>query len=176
MGNIPINTSIETFLQNLYSDRNLIKIYAKESDITPIYDGLSGTRSNLSQTLATGFKVELYESSEDTTMLDTIYLSVLGDINGDGMINASDGCCCIIAPLMVGVRRNFCRIFPYIGIFITRYYHLRGIIPAWQICMLCVVKIELKNFDSTYMSVWNYFKNQSVFTGIVITISLSTYS
>ena len=90
LGNIPINTSIETFLQNLYSDRNLIKIYAKESDITPIYDGLSGTRSNLSQTLATGFKVELYESSEDTTVLDTIYLSVLGDINGDGMINASD--------------------------------------------------------------------------------------
>ncbi len=90
LGNIPANTSIETFLQNLYSDRNLIKIYAKESDITPIYDGLSGTRSNLSQTLATGFKVELYESSEDTTMLDTIYLSVLGDINGDGMINASD--------------------------------------------------------------------------------------
>ncbi len=90
LGNIPANTSIETFLQNLYSDRNLIKIYAKESDITPIYDGLSGTRSNLSQTLATGFKVELYESSEDTTVLDTIYLSVLGDINGDGMINASD--------------------------------------------------------------------------------------
>ena len=90
LGNIPINTSIETFLQNLYSDRNLIKIYAKESDITPIYDGLSGTRSNLSQTLATGFKVELYDSSEDATLLDTIYLSVLGDINGDGMINASD--------------------------------------------------------------------------------------
>ena len=90
LGNIPINTSIETFLQNLYSDRNLIKIYAKESDITPIYDGLSGTRSNLSQTLATGFKVELYSNSTDTTPFDTIYLSVLGDINGDGRINASD--------------------------------------------------------------------------------------
>ena len=90
LGNIPINTSIETFLQNLYSDRNLIKIYAKESDITPIYDGLSGTRSNLSQTLATGYKVELYSNSTDTTPFDTIYLSVLGDINGDGMINASD--------------------------------------------------------------------------------------
>ena len=90
LGNIPINTSIETFLQNLYSDRNLIKIYAKESDITPIYDGLLGTRSNLSQTLATGFKVELYSNSTDTTPFDTIYLSVLGDINGDGRINASD--------------------------------------------------------------------------------------
>ena len=90
LGNIPVNTSIEVFLNNLYSDRNLIKIYAKESDITPIYDGLSGTRSNLSQTLATGFKVELYSNSTDTTPFDTIYLSVLGDINGDGMINASD--------------------------------------------------------------------------------------
>ncbi len=90
LGNIPVNTSIEVFLNNLQSDRNLIKIYAKESDITPIYDGLLGTRSDLSQTLATGFKVELYESSEDATLLDTIYLSVLGDINGDGMINASD--------------------------------------------------------------------------------------
>ena len=90
LGNIPVNTSIEVFLNNLQSDRNLIKIYAKESDITPIYDGLLGTRSDLSQTLATGFKVELYESSEDATLLDTIYLSVLGDINGDGMINSSD--------------------------------------------------------------------------------------
>ena len=90
LGNIPINTSIETFLQNLYSDRNLIKIYAKESDITPIYDGLLGTRSDLSQTIATGYKVELYSNSTDTTPFDTIYLSVLGDINGDGMINASD--------------------------------------------------------------------------------------
>ena len=90
LGNIPVNTSIEVFLNNLYSDRNLIKIYAKESDITPIYDGLSGTRSDLSQTLATGFKVELYSNSTDTTPFDTIYLSVLGDINGDGRINASD--------------------------------------------------------------------------------------
>ncbi len=90
LGNIPVNTSIEVFLNNLQSDRSLIKIYAKESDITPIYDGLTGTRSDLSQTLATGFKVELYESSDDATILDTIYLSVLGDINGDGMINASD--------------------------------------------------------------------------------------
>ena len=90
LGNIPVNTSIEEFLNNLQSDRNLIKIYAKESDITPIYDGLTGTRSDLSQTLATGYKVELYSNSTDTTPFDTIYLSVLGDINGDGMINASD--------------------------------------------------------------------------------------
>ncbi len=90
LGNIPVNTSIEVFLNNLQSDRNLIKIYAKESDITPIYDGLIGKRSDLSQTLATGFKVELYSNSTDTTPFDTIYLSVLGDINGDGRINASD--------------------------------------------------------------------------------------
>ncbi len=90
LGNIPVNTSIEVFLNNLQSDRNLIKIYAKESDITPIYDGLTGTRNNLSKTLATGSKVELYSNSTDTTPFDTIYLSVLGDVTGDGRITASD--------------------------------------------------------------------------------------
>ena len=88
LGNIPLNTSVETFLQNLYNDRNLIKIYANESNLNIIYDGLLGVRDNLSQTLATGNKVELYNNNGEKT--DTIYLSILGDINGDGRINASD--------------------------------------------------------------------------------------
>ena len=51
---------------------------------------MTGTRNNLSKTLATGSKVELYSNSTDTTPFDTIYLSVLGDVTGDGRITASD--------------------------------------------------------------------------------------
>ena len=91
MGNIPFGTNLPTFLNGLYNDTNLLKIYANDSDITPFYDGLEGVYpADPNIILATGFKVELYDSGEDETLLDTIYLSVLGDINGDGMINASD--------------------------------------------------------------------------------------
>ena len=88
MGGIIVNTKLSVFLNNLRNDLTLIKVYNKNGNI--IYDGLLGTRSDLSQTLATGYKVELYSNSTDTTPFDTIYLSVLGDINGDGRINASD--------------------------------------------------------------------------------------
>ena len=40
--------------------------------------------------LGTGYKVELYESTSASTPWDIVYLSVLGDINGDGRITASD--------------------------------------------------------------------------------------
>ena len=89
MGNIPFGTNLPTFLNGLYNDTNLLKIYANDSDITPFYDGLEGVYpADPNIILATGFKVELYNSDGDKT--DTIYLSILGDVTGDGRITASD--------------------------------------------------------------------------------------
>ncbi len=92
LGNIKAHTQLSEFLDNFRNDSNLIKIYNQYG--TLVYNGIE-KRGNVTYDesnilICTGYKVELYSNSTDTTPFDTIYLSVLGDINGDGMINASD--------------------------------------------------------------------------------------
>ncbi len=92
LGNIKAHTQLSEFLDNFRNDSNLIKIYNQYG--TLFYNGIE-KRGNVTYDesnilICTGYKVELYSNSTDTTPFDTIYLSVLGDINGDGRINASD--------------------------------------------------------------------------------------
>ena len=88
LGNIIPNTTITEFLDNLQSDKNLIKIYDKFNNL--VYNGMINETLDKNMLVATGFKLELYKYETDLLPFDTVYLSVLGDINGDGMINASD--------------------------------------------------------------------------------------
>ncbi len=92
IGNINANTKISTFLDNIGNDIKLIKIYNQYDNI--IYDGIASNGEIIEsvgkQLIATGFRVELFENVTATTAFDTVYLSVLGDINGDGRITAMD--------------------------------------------------------------------------------------
>ena len=92
IGNILLGTNISTFLGNIRNEINLIKIYNQYGNI--IYDGIASngeiTDSVGKQVIGTGYRVELYASSTATTPLDNVYLSVLGDLNGDGRITAMD--------------------------------------------------------------------------------------
>ncbi len=92
MGGIRVNTKLSVFLSNLRNDLNLIKVYDNNNAV--IYDGIASngeiTDSVGTQIVGTGYRVELFENSTSTTAFDTVYLSVLGDINGDGRISASD--------------------------------------------------------------------------------------
>ncbi len=94
LGNIKYGTNISTFLNDLQSESKYIKIYQGESDTTPIFDGTisNGVVSNEIGKIivTTGFKVELYRDITDTTPLDIIYLSILGDVVADGAINTMD--------------------------------------------------------------------------------------
>ncbi len=92
LGNIVTGTKISTFLGNIRNDIKLIKIYNQYDNI--IYDGIASNgeiaESVGKQLIATGYRVELYENATETTAFDTVYLSVLGDLNGDGRITAMD--------------------------------------------------------------------------------------
>ena len=92
IGNIKIGTTIHQLINNIRNSSKLIKVYDSKGVLQ--FDGIESNGvmpdSTANKLITTGFKVELYSNSTDTTPFDTIYLSVLGDINGDGMINASD--------------------------------------------------------------------------------------
>ena len=94
LGNIETNTSINTLIGNINFSRNHIKIYNNKNQL--VYDkGNSVAGINTSSydngrefAVGTGWKIETYTDSG--VIIETIYLSVLGDVNGDGRISASD--------------------------------------------------------------------------------------
>ena len=94
LGNIGVNTSINTLIGNINFSRNHIKIYNNKNQL--VYDkGNSVAGINASSydngrefAVGTGWKIETYTDSG--VIIETIYLSVLGDVNGDGRISASD--------------------------------------------------------------------------------------
>ncbi len=83
LGKISPNTKLFTFVSNLENSKNSIKVY--DSKGNPIYD--KGVEIVANQIIGTGYSVELYNGA---TAVDKVYLSVLGDVNGDGRITASD--------------------------------------------------------------------------------------
>jgi len=83
LGKISPNTKLSTFVSNLENSKNSIKVY--DSKGNPIYD--KGVEIVANQIIGTGYRVELYNGA---TAVDKVYLSVLGDVNGDGRITASD--------------------------------------------------------------------------------------
>ena len=90
LGNIPQNTNIESFINNLENDKTLLKIYNSKGE--KVFNGVLND-SNKNRLVATGFKVELYENSTATQPYDEVYLSILGDVVADGVINTLDVTC-----------------------------------------------------------------------------------
>lgn len=91
MGDIAPNTSVNTFINNILSlgiQKTEIQLYNSKGD--PIYNkgnagsGINETLLDNGTELAVGTGWYFIANGE------TIYLSVLGDVNGDGRISASD--------------------------------------------------------------------------------------
>ena len=55
-----------------------------------LYDGTTETDASESVYVATGYRLELYKNSNGTELLDTVYLSVLGDVVANGVIDTAD--------------------------------------------------------------------------------------
>ncbi len=92
LGNIKLNTNLNTLINNLKNDTNYIKVYDNNKNI--IFDGSNST-SEISESvgnkvIGTGWYIELYNIFDEKAAAETVYLSVLGDLNGDGRISASD--------------------------------------------------------------------------------------
>ena len=88
IGNINANTSVRDFIANLKSEE-ITKVKLFDSNGTLIYNGTTQSSSyDIDSTLVqTGWYLQ-YESYFANT--ETIYLSVLGDVIADGMINTID--------------------------------------------------------------------------------------
>ncbi len=90
MGNISPNTSVNEFISNLVYDKTQIQIYNSRDTI--IYDkGNASVNADLLDNgkelaVGTGWYIEYSKDGET----ERITLSVLGDVNGDGRISASD--------------------------------------------------------------------------------------
>ncbi len=90
MGNISPNTSVNKFISNLVYEKTQIQIYNSKGTI--IYDkGNASVNEELLNNgkelaVGTGWYIEYSKDGET----ERITLSVLGDVNGDGRISASD--------------------------------------------------------------------------------------
>ncbi len=90
LGNITPNTCVNKFISNLVYDKTQIQIYNNKDEI--IYNkGIAEVRAELLDNgielaIGTGWYIEYSKGGET----ERITLSVLGDVNGDGRISASD--------------------------------------------------------------------------------------
>ncbi len=91
LGKISPNTSVNEFIGNLNFASNMLKLYnndnliynkGEQTQYSSLYD------NGLELAVGTGWKLEVYASSGNK--IEDIYLSVLGDITGDGKVNAAD--------------------------------------------------------------------------------------
>ena len=87
IGNIAPKTTIKQFVGDIRKECGYIKIY---NGNTMLYDGTTEIEASDSIYVATGYRLELYKNSNGTELLDTVYLSVLGDVVADGVINTLD--------------------------------------------------------------------------------------
>ena len=87
IGNIAPKTTIKQFVGDIRKECGYIKIY---NGNTLLYDGTTETDASESVYVATGYRLELYKNSNGTELLDTVYLSVLGDVVANGVIDTAD--------------------------------------------------------------------------------------
>ena len=94
LGNIKPNTSVNEFISNINFAGSNVKMYNSKGQI--VYNkgnAVSGIDTSkydngIEFAIGTGWKLETYNDSG--ILIETLFLSVLGDINGDGRISASD--------------------------------------------------------------------------------------
>lgn len=92
IGQISPSTSVNAFLNNIKNNKS-VRVYSKEGKL--LYDcGTPGegiTADDLGRWMrirvTTGSYVTLVKDGKE---VDRVYLSVLGDVNGDGLVNSSD--------------------------------------------------------------------------------------
>ncbi len=86
------NTTIYTLLNSLKSDNILINIC--DNNGNDIYCGIivAGFVPEYigNQVIGTGWYIEFYDMFNKKKVIEKVYISVLGDVNGDGRISASD--------------------------------------------------------------------------------------
>ena len=93
LGNIAPNTSVNTFISNINFERENVRLYDSSNKL--IYDkgnSVAGVDSSLYDkklelAVGTGWRLETYNGS---VKIEDFKLSVLGDLNGDGRVSASD--------------------------------------------------------------------------------------
>jgi len=103
LGNIKPNTGVNTFINNLVFDTAQINLYNSQGKLIYTNGGANEAEgitedmlnSRLELAVGTGWYIEYNVGGN----VETIYLSVLGDINGDGRISASD--CAYIRELAI---------------------------------------------------------------------------
>lgn len=95
LGQIYSQTNLKTFMSNIEDDQHeILRLYNYKNEL--VYDGMNGgytsyyvdkTESTLVN-IGTGWRVEL--GADSSNPIDVVYLCVLGDVDGNGAINALD--------------------------------------------------------------------------------------
>ncbi len=92
LGNIAPNTSVNQFVSNINYEGTIIKL--KDCVNNVVYgDGADSKfadklNNGMELAVGTGWRVEIYTNSGE--MIEEMYLSVLGDLTGDGKVNSAD--------------------------------------------------------------------------------------
>ena len=91
LGNIMPNTSINTLINAINFDGSEVAIYDNKGKLV-FNKGTAASgvdiNNNIVNAVGTGWRLETY--SDNNNKIETVYLSVFGDVNGDGRITASD--------------------------------------------------------------------------------------
>lgn len=97
LSHIDQNTYVNTLLDGNFIN-NLSFLVVWDGKGNKVFDGsVSITSKDLNNPLGTGSYVELYDDTNHTTLLDAVEIVVVGDLDGDGLIGASD----------IGAANNF---------------------------------------------------------------------
>ncbi len=88
LGNIAPNTSVKEFVNNLVYDKTQIEIYNNKNKL--IYNKGVAASGITEEMLNQKYELAVGTGWYIKTSVETIYLSVLGDVTGDGRISAVD--------------------------------------------------------------------------------------
>ena len=88
LGNIKPNTSVKEFVNNLVYDKTQIEIYNNKNKL--IYNKGVAASGITEEMLNQKYELAVGTGWYIKTSVETIYLSVLGDVTGDGRISAVD--------------------------------------------------------------------------------------